>query len=58
MLGSEILFLLFVLIPCAIGYCTIVWSIANLSWKITDYFKIRKQFMKQCLASKENNEDS
>lgn len=55
---GEILVFIFVLIPWAIGYIKILFSLFELEFKIREYFSIRKQFMKQYLASKENNEDS
>jgi len=57
MTGGEILFFIFVVIPASGGYIWLMWSLINLSWKIMDYFRTRKEYMQKVISSKENSNE-
>lgn len=57
MLGTEILFGVFVVLPAAIGYCWAVWALTNLAWRVHDYFRTKKEYMQKVLNDKEKSND-
>lgn len=57
MLGTEILFGVFVVLPAAIGYGCAIWALTSLAWRIHDYFRTKKEYMQKVLNDKEKSDE-